>query len=493
MEINQMTFEKKLDYFSFVKKLSLPGLWILCSLLFCIDFASAQSLTKKDTSEVRFVNSRKFFIYKVGKGETLFSISQKFRIPQEEIHQFNPDLAREGLKGKMKLWIPAYSWLKKEDIKKEEQKVEDINPKEKEFKTSFFTKLNLSRIYLPGEVHDSSYVHEPLEKEIETNLQFYQGMQSALVRLKGQGLKVHLTVYDTEEDSSRLSKLLFKPELLNQELLITNLGGTELKKLNEYSNKHQSAFLVAGTNVTDQIKMNPQAIALFPSSLLQCRMMGKRAAVLFPDANCIVVKTSQIKENERSLIFRQGWLDTAPDSKVRFADYGKLELKGIIDSLVKGKRNVVFLPSSNEDMVSTIFNSLKEQVGNYQITVVGLPTWQYFETIDPALFDTFQVVLFNAGFVDYKDPQIEQFRRYYRDTYNTEPAEAAYQGYDAMYVAGTLYLRNELKFSSGKSEQKIDGLYSDFLFSKTDAGLCNENKILHFLRFQNFIPELIAE
>jgi len=144
-------------------------------------------------------------------------------------------------------------------------------------------------------------------------------------------------------------------------------------------------------------------------------------------------------------------------------------------------------------MVSTIFNSLKEQVGNYQITVVGLPTWQYFETIDPALFDTFQVVLFNAGFVDYKDPQIEQFRRYYRDTYNTEPAEAAYQGYDAMYVAGTLYLRNELKFSSGKSEQKIDGLYSDFLFSKTDAGLCNENKILHFLRFQNFIPELIAE
>ena len=322
-----MTFEKKLDYFSFVKKLSLPGLWILCSLLFCIDFASAQSLTKKDTSEVRFVNSRKFFIYKVGKGETLFSISQKFRIPQEEIHQFNPDLAREGLKGKMKLWIPAYSWLKKEDIKKEEQKVEDINPKEKEFKTSFFTKLNLSRIYLPGEVHDSSYVHEPLEKEIETNLQFYQGMQSALVRLKGQGLKVHLTVYDTEEDSSRLSKLLFKSELQNQELLITNLGGTELKKLNEYSNKHQSAFLVAGTNVTDQIKMNPQAIALFPSSLLQCRMMGKRAAVLFPDANCIVVKTSQIKENERSLIFRQGWLDTAPDSKVRLQIMASLNSK----------------------------------------------------------------------------------------------------------------------------------------------------------------------
>ncbi|MBK6837850.1 MAG: LysM peptidoglycan-binding domain-containing protein [Bacteroidetes bacterium] len=140
MEINQMTFEKKLDYFSFVKKLSLPGLWILCSLLFCIDFASAQSLTKKDTSEVRFVNSRKFFIYKVGKGETLFSISQKFRIPQEEIHQFNPDLAREGLKGKMKLWIPAYSWLKKRISRR----------KNKKWRISIPRRRNLKLLFLPN-------------------------------------------------------------------------------------------------------------------------------------------------------------------------------------------------------------------------------------------------------------------------------------------------------------------------------------------------------
>ena len=60
--------------------------------------------------------------------------------------------------------------------------------------------------------------------KIEANLQFYQGIQSALVRLKGRGLKAKITVYDTEEDSSRLIKLLTKPELLNQDLLLTNLG-----------------------------------------------------------------------------------------------------------------------------------------------------------------------------------------------------------------------------------------------------------------------------
>src|SRR5688572_12682581 len=71
----------------------------------------SQTITPKDTASVQFINSRKFYIYKVSKGETLFSISQKFKIPQEEILQFNREVEKDGLKNKMKLWVPAYSWL----------------------------------------------------------------------------------------------------------------------------------------------------------------------------------------------------------------------------------------------------------------------------------------------------------------------------------------------------------------------------------------------
>ena len=55
-------------------------------LLFCIQAVSAQNakvnLSAKDTAEVRFLNNRKFYLYQVGKGESLFSISQKFGIPR---------------------------------------------------------------------------------------------------------------------------------------------------------------------------------------------------------------------------------------------------------------------------------------------------------------------------------------------------------------------------------------------------------------------------
>ena len=84
--------------------------------------SSQEILSKSDTSEVRFLNSRKFFLYKVNKSETLYSIALKFKIPQEEIRQFNPDLDKTGLKSKMKLWIPAYSWLKKDGMPAEAEK-----------------------------------------------------------------------------------------------------------------------------------------------------------------------------------------------------------------------------------------------------------------------------------------------------------------------------------------------------------------------------------
>src|SRR5687767_10438597 len=107
-------------------RLSLFFVLGLCSML---QSCSAQTITSKDTTEVRFLNSRKFYIYKVSKGETLYSISQKFKIPQQEILEFNKDVAKDGLKNKMKIWIPAYSWLKNEKDSVVSEEIEVVDKK----------------------------------------------------------------------------------------------------------------------------------------------------------------------------------------------------------------------------------------------------------------------------------------------------------------------------------------------------------------------------
>ena len=128
-------------------------------------------LTKKDTSEVRFINSRKFFVYKVTKGETLFSIAQKFKIPQQEILDFNKNISEQGLKNRSKIWIPAYSWLKNEiNPAKNDAEETDKHPEKNFYKVTVITTLNLPKLYYSNNSGlDSTFVDEPMDKDISNN------------------------------------------------------------------------------------------------------------------------------------------------------------------------------------------------------------------------------------------------------------------------------------------------------------------------------------
>ena len=174
----------------------------LISLIYLPDSKiAAQSLTKADTSNVHFLNSRKFYIYKVEKGETLFNISQKFKISQEEIMQLNHDIEKIGLKPKMKLWIPAYSWIKRDSLPEAIEKVDrqGINI----YHIAVVTSFSLPKIYL---AHDSSdfYIDEALSKEVKDNLEFVEGILFGTEAMKTEGFRVHLDIIDSENDSIKL-------------------------------------------------------------------------------------------------------------------------------------------------------------------------------------------------------------------------------------------------------------------------------------------------
>ena len=441
--------------------------------LFLTQLSYGQTLTKKDTADIRFLNSRKFFIYKVEKGETLFSISQKFNIPQEEIIQFNKDISQQGLKAKTKLWIPAYSWLNKNNkTETETEEAEEIDPGKKSYKIAIVSTLNLPKLYLPDTTElDSSYVDEAIEREIMNNLSFIEGAMRSAEILKTDGFRSHVLVLDSEQDSVKLgNKLKFH----SPDLIITNENGSILKFLTDLSDHKNIRLLSCGINTTELISDSKNSIALFPSSLSQCEEMGYFNAKYFPGAVGITIRTTQAKENERSTAFKNGW-KTGGGGKMIYLDYSKGGAKAIADSLSKSKNNVIFISSSNEDIVSTILGELIEHVGEKTITVAGLPTWQYFETIDQNLMDKCNVYIFSSGFIRYGSSPVENFRKYFRETYNGEPSESAFQGYDAMMFAGKNLMKFGKKFITTGKTMQVDGIYSEYIIENS----AKENKIIH--------------
>lgn len=433
----------------------------------------AQTLTKKDTSNVHFLNSRKFFIYKVEKGETLFSISQKFKIPQEEIVQFNHEI-NKGLKAKMKLWIPAYSWLKKDSV--EMSKTVAVEKKKESFYSIIVvTSINLPKIYTASDSSES-YVDEPINDETKQNLEFIEGVIRSAELLKGNGLKISLDIIDSENDSIKLLRKLGKRK--DCQLIITNENSILLSAMSIFSEKNNIQLYSCAMNSSEIIKENNLAVSLLPSSYKQCEVMGKFSAEYFMNTSLILLKSASIKEIERAESFKSGWLSTK-STPVKKIDYSKLGGIAFADSLVKGKNNILFISSSNEDMVSSILNSLKVKIPEYQVTVIGLPTWQHFETIEQSHLELCNVHIFNSGFIDYSDENVFLFRKYFREKYYTEPTESAYLGYDAMLVAGKSLLKDTIKSITEEKNSEIKGIYSNYSFEKINSGSAHENGNIH--------------
>lgn len=447
-----------------------------CCLSFWLSSAipvCAQTLSKKDTSNIHFLNSRKFYIYKVDKGETLFSISQKFNIPQEEIRSFNHEIDKTGLKAKMKLWIPAYSWLKKDTVagKENESKKSDDNI----FRVAVVTALKIPMIYIDQDTSEN-FVDEPLKRQVIENLEFAEGILNSAEVLRSKGFKVHIYLMDSENDSVRVLRKLRKYSDYN--LIITNETGSVLRQVSQFSLTKNYKLLSCGINTVEVIRTNKNALALLPSSGTQCEMAGRFSSDYFPNAQPITVKTSSPKENERSDLFGKGWLNEH-SGLIKKADFVKGGNAAVTDSISKVKNNIIFVSTSNEDMVSSLLNSLKLKVADYKLTVVGLPTWQYFQSIDPVLMENCNVHLFNAGFIDYNSEIVNSFRRYFRDKFNTEPSDPAYLGYDALKVAGELFLLNGKSLVNENKTEAIKGIYSDYIFLREDSTQAFENRVIH--------------
>ncbi len=456
-------------------------------------YAQQNVLSKKDTSEVRFVNSRKFWIYKVEKGETMFSISQKFKIPQEEIREFNPDIETNGLKAKMKLWIPAYSWINKKSATNKEAEITDDERmlSSRRFRILFLTSLNLSKVYTNHDESDSSFVNERLPLEIKENLEFLEGSLIGAKKFSDKTHEMELIIHDTEGDSSKIKRIFSKPDMISVDLIITNESGSSLRMINNFSANHHIQLFSAAINSTDIIRNNEFAYALSPSSLMQCQLMGRTASKLFKNTNLLLLKTGISREDERVLAFKEGWMGIYHNTPIKNVNFSKGYTLAVKDSMQKSKLNVLFVPSSNEDIISTLLSSLRDLSVDYSLAVVGLPTWLYSQSIDPVLFNTCNTYLFSAGYVNYSENNVIEFRKAFRDHYHTEPMDAAYIGYDAVQIAYEKYFQVGKKKLKDPGKNAIKGIYSSYQFKESEAGNCRENQVIQLYQFKEAVPVYI--
>ena len=76
----------------------------------------------------------------------------------------------------------------------------------------------------------------------------------------------------------------------------------------------------------------------------------------------------------------------------------------------------------------------------------------------------------SSYFVDYNDPQVNQFVLAYRALFKTEPSQFAFQGYDTARYFISRCARYGRRWLRKLPAETVRGLHTDFLFVKDGNG-----------------------
>ncbi len=475
---------------------------------------------KKDREE--------YFLYTVEKGNTLFSISQKFNVSQEELIKLNKGI-ENGIQAGESIKIPRL-----EEKMPENDTIPHLIPDSTHQDSSIQKGLN-DPLYFTDETitpcHQFQYNENMtfniallLPLFIEENLKFvnkyqnekdplfykntkqftdfYEGVLLAMQQAKSQGISINLKVYDTENDSLKVENIMSSLDYPNIDLIIGPVYTDNVKIAAKYANRHRVNLVSPLSGKLSQLENNPFVFQAVPSTQSQIDKLSKILKANTDSTNIILVYNGS--ENEKQLIerFEKAYRDSYYSSYhgtdtsfykiIRYdADIKKMdeEQQKINKALKPGFQNIVYIPSNNEVFVTQVIDKLYAADKSTDIKIVGSEMWFRFQNFNISTFQRLSFNFTSSVYTDYKAPKVKDFVNLFRLSYKTEPSKYALEGYDiARYFTNTLQQYGRIfQFCLTNQEDApaYKGLIYNFNFERLNATGGFENKESFLLKLNN--------
>ncbi len=473
-------------------------------------------------------NEEGLLYHKVKRKETLYSIAGYYGVTIDEIRAVNPELGWGGPKNGQTIRIPSpqlsdQEQVGEEDIIEDEEAYAAWDDEIEEYSYDEFEDRheNIRRTYhvaffIPFDFREM----EPLDsllKNVKTEsrrnriverymmeakipqsvnfLEFFQGTLLAIDAMRQSGMKLDVRYFDTRKSESRIRSILRDDDLEDFDLFFGPFYPYTLELVAAFAHENRIPLVTPFHNDLDLLKNNPYLFQLSPSLEREYKEASKLVASKHM-YNIVYVRSEDSLNMEKHDYFKQlifdGFDDYHPSDPVVFKEV-ILELKKpeeIIQSLSPDKKNLVVVSTVDEALAYTVVSSLYFELSNYDIEVIGGPSWTEFSTIDLRQFHKLNLVFYNSFWVDYHDPDIEAFMAKYRSYFYNEPTITSRKGinYGILGHDMTLYFLNALKVYGRRFILSLDEyqprlVQGPFTFDRVSGGGGYENSPIRFYRF----------
>jgi LysM repeat protein len=402
--------------------------------------------------------------YEVKPQETLYSLSKKFDLTQEEIIVLNPIL-KTGVSIGMVLKVPA-NVITKFQEKKEFGSLSKIIAEGRRKRLVMLLPFNIPNV--EGDTVNSTTERLKKDKFLNMTMDFYSGALVAIDSARTLGLPIDIEIYDSQENKygSNVASIIQNKKLDSANAIIGPFY---------QSNAEVAAKLLAETNtpVISPLSKdvgNPfrNLYQTIPSTDAVKNIMfdfmrakgGNIMAVVDRKKESII---KYIKENQKGVSF------------VAFTDKGSVSVESFKSLLVKGKKNYVVMETGNTWMIKTTIAMMLGVMNEYQVQLVIL---EPNDTLDfeEIKFDNLVKLklMYPSVTRESVSPEAMIFDKNYKKINNIYPGTYATRGFDVTFDT-MMRLVQDVKFEetvNSIATKQIDNQFE--YYRKPDGGYTNK-------------------
>jgi len=464
-------------------------------------------------------------VYTVKRGETLFSIAKSYNADLNEIYELNPEIdpkdARVKMGQQIKIPLPdaqpiglpveiskADTIIIRQDLKTQDLETQDFlsqssdcaETSQREFRIAMLLPLFLAD-NAPASPPDSGMVVNSegrfkyrdgrywIHPRSADALEFYQGALLAIDSLKKQGLNADVVIFDTMHDTLKIAQILRNPDMKNMDLIIGPFYTDLVNQVASFARENRIHYV--------------SPIAINEASLINNPYLMQVNTGEINTVTPMVEHISKQKNVHVTLIGNQLETDQIVFNaylnklKTIFADSSLTVLQMRYDDLQEPDRylktermNVVIIPAENKRFVNLIAGKLYAATHSFQVNLYGPASWTKFVDLDMEYLHTLEFRYASAFYIDYDNPQVQNFLQQYRKMYFTEPTmltgineispqayQFAFLGYDVTFFFMSVMKKYGKDFGDCIPFFRMPTQQSDFRFEKINpfSGYKNTN------------------
>jgi LysM repeat protein len=429
-----------------------------------------------ETKTVRTLTKNGFANYEVKSGDTMYSLTQYFKVTEEELIQLNPTL-KDGVTSGMILKVPGKGTIKTESspsqVYKEASKTVVVNATRKQL--VLLLPFNAAKIQ-----NDSvKTIDVRLKKDAFLNmtLDFYSGALAAIDSAKTLGLNVDVKIFDSEESkmSSNVENIIKNNKLEEADAVIGPFYQQYVEK---------TAELLGGKNVP-VISPLSKEIGKPYANLFQAMPpadFGKTAIfnyLLSKNGNIIVVSDPKRLYNKDFIT------KNFPAAKfVTLLDNGALDIVNLKSLFVKDVPNFVVLDSERTGLILGTTNVLLNELSNFQIQLVIIEPNETLDFEEVSLKRlTILKLLYPSLTRENNTPEGIAFEKKYKDINKVFPSQFATRGFDLTFDT-LMRITQSASFTTSASEVKSEQVESKFEYTKKgNEGFANKG--IYIMEYQD--------